>query len=322
MTPITKALAWPPLPSPPDCGSRGSRRGFALVVTVTMLVLLALIAVGMLTLSTIELRSSGRGTAMQEARSNARLALMMALGELQQQLGPDRRISATSSLYDASPETPEPDWLNGAEGILGVWESWGEWLNAEFKTEGGSMLNIRETYQEGRHADLFRKWLVSHSNEALLTAVDTPVKGGFDLRSPDSVQLVGDGTLGSDHPAHAEVRAGLVRTGSRGAYAWWIGAENQKAAVHLPKVSRANIAEIRPGINAVSHADARGLDGLAALPVDEAAARHFTTATTGVSLQARGGQASQDHDLESCVVEDVDVGLPAALLKVEHARVI
>jgi len=58
------------------------------------MVLLTVIAVGLLTLSTISLRSSMQGTAQSEARANAKLALMLALGNLQKAMGPDSRISA------------------------------------------------------------------------------------------------------------------------------------------------------------------------------------------------------------------------------------
>ena len=69
--------------------------GFALVATVSMMVLLTLVAIAMLSLSTIEQRSSGGGAneADRMARANARMALMMALGELQKAAGPDQRVS-------------------------------------------------------------------------------------------------------------------------------------------------------------------------------------------------------------------------------------
>lgn len=70
------------------------RRGFALVVTLSLMILLTMIAVGLLSLSAVSLRTSSQGQAAAEARANARLALMMALGELQKELGPDSRITA------------------------------------------------------------------------------------------------------------------------------------------------------------------------------------------------------------------------------------
>ena len=78
--------------------------GFALVATVSMMVLMTLIAVGMLSLSTIEQRSSGGGAneADRTARANARMALMIALGELQKAAGPDQRVTATASILGSA----------------------------------------------------------------------------------------------------------------------------------------------------------------------------------------------------------------------------
>jgi hypothetical protein len=88
--------------------------GFALVVTLSLMILLTVIAVGLLTLSGISLRSASQGEAMATARSNARLSMMLALGELQKSAGPDQRVTAAANLVNsvASP------------GITGVWESW------------------------------------------------------------------------------------------------------------------------------------------------------------------------------------------------------
>ena len=78
-------------------------KGFALIVTVSLLVLLALIAVGLLSLSTITIRSSVIGAAEMEARANAKLALTLALAELQKTMGPDKRISARAETLAQDP---------------------------------------------------------------------------------------------------------------------------------------------------------------------------------------------------------------------------
>ena len=48
--------------------------GFALVVTISLMVLLTVIAVGLLGLSAVSLRSSSLNDSMNEARANARIA--------------------------------------------------------------------------------------------------------------------------------------------------------------------------------------------------------------------------------------------------------
>ena len=74
--------------------SATSGRGFALVVVTLLMVVLAILSLGMLTLSAVEIRKSSHGDALSEARANARIGLMLALNELQKELGPDQRISA------------------------------------------------------------------------------------------------------------------------------------------------------------------------------------------------------------------------------------
>ena len=61
-----------------------------MVITLLLMILLAVAAVGLLGLSAVSLR----GGSQAEARANARLALVIAIGEMQKQLGPDQRVSA------------------------------------------------------------------------------------------------------------------------------------------------------------------------------------------------------------------------------------
>jgi len=77
------------------------------------MVLIAILAVGMLSLSSISLRSANADSALTKARSNALMALMLAIGDLQQTTGPDTRITAGADILDQN----HPP-------ILGVWRSW------------------------------------------------------------------------------------------------------------------------------------------------------------------------------------------------------
>ena len=112
------------------------QQGFALITTVTLLILLSLISVGILSLSATAIRSSDASQAEIEARANARLALNLAIARLQEQLGPDQRINAPADLM-------EDGVAPGIEKWVGVWDS------------------DRETGEDPE----FRSWLVSGSRE-------------------------------------------------------------------------------------------------------------------------------------------------------------
>ena len=79
-------------------GPRGTAGGFALIAAVSVVFLLAVLAIGFLSLATIQVRSTRVDHHQAEAKANARLALMVAIGELQRDLGPDQRVSTASSL--------------------------------------------------------------------------------------------------------------------------------------------------------------------------------------------------------------------------------
>jgi len=192
-------------------------RGFALVVTLSLMVLLTILAVGLLGLSSVSLRSSSQGMAQAEARANARLALMLAIGELQKELGPDRRINCPAGIdKEALPE--HRNWL-------AVYDAW----NA---TEA-------DRPEAGKR---FRRYLVSGDRTALQSR--EAAKAALD---GESIELVAVGTLG-DQAGDGRVKAGLVPITSAdrksaGDYAWWISDDNSKAKVNAGRDIPAGVSD-------------------------------------------------------------------------------
>ena len=172
-------------------------KGFALVVTLTLMVLLSILALGLLSLSTVALRASGSDQAMTEAQANARLALQLAIGQLQSELGPDQRISASAELLEPGKE-PHPSrkyWT-------GTYDSWSSTTST-------------------RPAPVFRTWLASGDPSPLKN------RGEVENAPPaESVVLFSDGTEMVSVP-----KIDSEKPGSKGAIAWWTSDNNLKATL-------------------------------------------------------------------------------------------
>ena len=182
--------------------------GFALVATISMMVLLVVLALGMMSLSTITLRSAGRDKAAQRAQSNARLALQLAIGRLQELAGPDNRVTAPSSI--TGDEVAQKH-------LTGVWEGWkwdGRGTAPDWKEEKSSR---------------FKGWLVSTNDEIAGRKEKFPQKPA----EGDSVTLLGE-SRDPDDRVDAQV-VSLNRAGRRKneGFAWAVFDESQKASLSL-----------------------------------------------------------------------------------------
>ncbi|MDG0993232.1 MAG: hypothetical protein P8O22_00705, partial [Akkermansiaceae bacterium] len=195
-----------------QCRYRVKAKGFALIATISVMVLLVLVALAMLSLSTIELRSQRRSDAMAEAQANARMALMLAIGELQKEMGPDQRISARSAVLDTDTESTAADSVSHPH-WMGVWNSWDDWLNSPA---------ITSTYEKGRQSR-FRRWLVSHPDASARENMNLATTAS----SGDLVEML---NLPDDSTGQGSVAVPAVET-PEGCYAWWITGENQKAFI-------------------------------------------------------------------------------------------
>jgi len=280
-------------------------KGFALVATLMLLLLLLVLATGMLSLSSLSLRNANTDNATKQARANARMAMMIAIGELQAEMGPDMRISAEAAVQDADPATEaidgvaQPHWLS-------VYDSWGNWLNGEYTPEGKSPTDVRtigDTYGSKR-APMFRRWLVSLPDNLRtdVNAAATP------LPEEESVTLVGKGSLGEAHAIAEPInitRAYKIKVGDRGSYAWWIGPENHKAKINLAAQQRSLSADQwAVGQGATSEVAVGGISGLEALDIDKADAASL--AQRVISLKTLGlPSLSADADSANKLFFDV-----------------
>lgn len=179
--------------------------GFALLLTVTLLGMVALLLLGLAAVTRIETTTSARALRAAGARQNALLALHVAVGRLQRFAGPDQRITARADILPES--VGNPCWT-------GVWDA---------ASAGSAPLT----------------WLVS-GNEMDALAFTPGLPQAVDpAPGNESVWLLRT-PAGSAAGIKLERRAVCVAglPGCDGAhvaghYAWWVGDEGIKAKFNL-----------------------------------------------------------------------------------------
>jgi len=204
--------------------------------------------VAFLSLSTLTVKSARTDWALEEARSNARLALMIAIGELQRDLGPDRRVSATAAIYDESEDQPdritgvqEPHWV-------GVWDTYVESRDGDNNDEGIKSTWNRDDDRGGLTSNRDAEWdreaeainyLVSGneggrrnsgaSNSRFLEPKDD---GTTELDEDEKLELVSEDTAGDrgrvsvgkvDTQRYVRDASGVRAPVNSGSYGYWIG---------------------------------------------------------------------------------------------------
>lgn len=111
--------------------TKNHQDAFALVIALTLMAFVLLLMLSMVSLVQIERRAASNGLQVLLARENARLALMLAIGELQKHAGPDQRVIARADIlgddrchpsarfwtgvWDTTRPTAAPTWLVSGE---------------------------------------------------------------------------------------------------------------------------------------------------------------------------------------------------------------
>lgn len=254
------------------------RNGFTLVVTISLMVLLSLLAVGMLSLSSTSLRGGGQRSAKATARANARLALVIAIGELQKHAGPDRRVTSTAGITGEAQE--HPNWM-------GVWDTKSNatqpaWLVSGNESGGLQKLESLHSHPEGYYTP----------NSSLPADRSVTLYAGLNEASHvDEVRVA---------------RVGVNSGSQQGRYAWSISDEGTKARIdvaapdtapsgNLARMLRSRIPQeaglshvgpmleaLRPVGNRIDRQQLVSLPSLdLALENDQAARTYFHHLTTG-----------------------------------------
>jgi hypothetical protein len=90
--------------------------GFALVVALSLMAFVLMLILSMSLLVQVETTNASRSLDQLRAKEAARLALMMAIGDLQKHAGPDQRVTARAEILGDSVQNGERYWT-------GVWDT-------------------------------------------------------------------------------------------------------------------------------------------------------------------------------------------------------
>ncbi len=210
--------------------------GFALVVTLTLMVLLSILALGLLSLSSVALRSTRGGNDAAIARANARTALAMAIGEMQRTMGDDRRITFPADQLTApGSDGTTTEAAEARSHWTGVYQAWEPDITVD-ASAWSSRPDPSGNADDGTKR--FLGWLVSPPG--LIQRDDA--KASYTLDDP--VEIVGAGTAGADPANRVEVGKVPVKEGTElvGNMAWWVGDQGVKSSLSIEKPEAPTLA--------------------------------------------------------------------------------
>lgn len=229
-------------------------KGFALIATISVLLLLTMVAVAFLSLSALTVKTSRFEWSQEEARANARLGLMIAIGELQRDLGPDQRIAVSASLLDRNPDTLNVDgvanqhWMGFVSSVFEANQN-GSPFTRDMDSGGlqdardGGAFPLRDQvanyFVSGNEGGREKLRGVRQYQDALTETVP-PGELGIDIVSRGSVQNPQDFVRVRKVVTEKEQ---LLPDGTRafrpnGAYAYWVSSNNVKANIGRPDIHR------------------------------------------------------------------------------------
>jgi hypothetical protein len=230
-------------------------RGFALVVTLSLMILLTIMAVGLLSLSAVSLRGSALDAAQAEARANARMALMIAISDIQRAAGSDQRVTATANIAatangESLPAGQPP--LNDVapdktlKGLSAVQAGTRYWTGVFSNRDTPDMIHSKTPSPQ------IERWLVSGVNDPNSAGLSITPALAFCATNAEgkvadpskAVVLVGTHSAGtgpgSEDRYVAAPQVAIVPgagSGMPGRFAYWVGDEGVKARINIERSS-------------------------------------------------------------------------------------
>ena len=112
--------------------------GFALVVALSLMAFVLMLILSMSLLVQVETTNASRSLDQLRAKEAARLALMMAMGELQKHAGPDAKVTARAEILGTARTTENAYWT-------GVWDSENPTTNPHWLVSWQNQLSTEPT---------------------------------------------------------------------------------------------------------------------------------------------------------------------------------
>ncbi|MEX2382314.1 MAG: hypothetical protein WD490_08025 [Opitutales bacterium] len=241
-----------------------SKHGSALLLTLLVVSLLLVLVLGFSVYVRIQSREVQNRQYQTTARLNAKLALNLAVAQLQQHTGPDQRVTGSADVGIPTGVTIDPDVYNmnsgvmtnrgttGAEAVRAIDAYWSEKRNRNWV---GAWKNVNTSDYNPLNPVAFnpepglQNWLVS-GNEGIPDQY-TPGEGvpGLTVDSTPADEIMGAG--GRPYRLLVKLVAGVSDADSLpravtapqvdivsdnttiGRYAWWVGDEGVKARADL-----------------------------------------------------------------------------------------
>ena len=219
----------------------GNDEGFALVISLALLSFLFLLVLALVTLVGVEARVADSRQEHALAKAHAKMALYVAIGELQKHAGPDQRVTATAAILDTNTQTPEIDGVEQPH-WTGVWRR-----NPAIADDPPTLDPDMFDANWDSHPEMQLAWLVSGNesgkvgDSAYLDPLDTTLPDRDSSEEQEGYIWLVDKAVASSQDRVVVKKSTISYSNSTesssataGSYAYWVGDEGVKTKYNVP----------------------------------------------------------------------------------------